>query len=250
MKKLKKHPRKQLEKYSNIFTQLGLVLVLFIVFVTLEHQTEKKSEAIARDFIINDDNTFTLSDYVKIPKIVEVHKPTPKPRVIPKVVPLINFKPVKETSKIEVTEPAIVVSDNTPVITTKVIPAENKEPTLVGPVSINNVQRAPIFKGCERSSEIENRRCFESKMKQLVLRNFNTELANELGLRSGKKRIMTQFVIDKNGYVTDIQIRAPHPELKKEAGRIIGKIPKLTPGMQNDKAVKVKYTLPISFMVE
>ena len=87
-------------------------------------------------------------------------------------------------------------------------------------------------------------------MKQLVLRNFNTELANELGLRSGKKRIMTQFVIDKNGHVTDVKIRAPHPKLKKEAGRIIGKIPKLIPGVQNDKAVKVKYTLPISFMVE
>lgn len=250
MKKLKKHPRKQLEKFSNIFTQLGLVLVLFIVFVTLEHQTEKKLKVVACDFSLTEENTFTLSDYVKIPKVVEVQNSTPKPRVIPKVVPLINFEPVKETPKNEFNEPAILVPDNTPVITSKVTPVVKKEPTTVGPVSINNVQKAPVFKGCEGLSEIENRKCFENKMKQLVLRNFNTELANELGLRSGKKRIMTQFVIDKNGHVTDVKIRAPHPKLKKEAGRIIGKIPKLTPGVQNDRAVKVKYTLPISFMVE
>ena len=38
MKNLKKVPTKQLEKFSNIFTQLGLVLVLFIVYLTLEHK--------------------------------------------------------------------------------------------------------------------------------------------------------------------------------------------------------------------
>ena len=38
----KKLPRKQLDKFSNIFTQLGLVLVLFVVYVTLEHTTEEK----------------------------------------------------------------------------------------------------------------------------------------------------------------------------------------------------------------
>ena len=41
MKNLKKLPSKQLEKFSTIFTQLGLVLVLFIVYVTLEHETKQ-----------------------------------------------------------------------------------------------------------------------------------------------------------------------------------------------------------------
>ena len=42
MKQVKKVPRKQLDKFSAIFSQLGLVLALFIVFVSLEYQTEKK----------------------------------------------------------------------------------------------------------------------------------------------------------------------------------------------------------------
>lgn len=46
MKNLKKLPTKQLEKFSNIFTQLGLVLVLFIVYLTLEHETKQNQYAI------------------------------------------------------------------------------------------------------------------------------------------------------------------------------------------------------------
>jgi len=39
MKTTKKNARKQLEKFSTIFTQLGLVLTLFIVFLALEYET-------------------------------------------------------------------------------------------------------------------------------------------------------------------------------------------------------------------
>ena len=46
MKNLKKLPTKQLEKFSTIFTQLGLVLVLFVVYVTLEHETEQRQLAV------------------------------------------------------------------------------------------------------------------------------------------------------------------------------------------------------------
>lgn len=248
MKKSKKHPRKQLEKFSNIFMQLGLVLVLFVVFVTLEHQTEKKAQTITDVFLEKDNTTYTMSVFTKIPKIVKVQQT--QPRVIPRVTPLIDFKPVKETPTTQVEKPIITTVVNPPVINTVLPTVIKKDVEPTGPVSINNVQKAPVFKGCEGLSEVENRKCFEQKMKELVLRNFNTDLANELGLRSGKKKIITQFVIDQNGLVKDVQIRAPHPTLKKEANRIIGKIPKLTPGIQNDKAVNVRYTLPISFMVE
>ncbi|MEQ3498944.1 energy transducer TonB [Tenacibaculum sp. SSH1-16] len=87
-------------------------------------------------------------------------------------------------------------------------------------------------------------------MQQHIQRNFNSELAQDVGLNSGKYKILTQFVIDKLGNVTDIQIRAPHAKLKKETNRVVNKIPKFTPGKQNNKEVKVKYTLPITFRVE
>lgn len=87
-------------------------------------------------------------------------------------------------------------------------------------------------------------------MKKFVQRNFDISLANDLGLHSGKYRISTQFIIDDKGNVVDIKIRAPHSKLKTEAKELIQKLPKFSPGMQQNRAVKVKYNLPISFIVE
>ena len=83
-----------------------------------------------------------------------------------------------------------------------------------------------------------------------IQRNFNAELANELGLSPGKKRIYVQFKIDKDGSITNVVARAPHPRLKKEAERVARKIPKMKPGRQRGRAVRVGYTLPITFNVE
>ena len=55
------------------------------------------------------------------------------------------------------------------------------------------------------------------------------------------------FAIDKNGVVTNIKTRGPDKILEKEAIRIISLLPKMTPGMQRGKAVKVTYSLPINF---
>ena len=57
------------------------------------------------------------------------------------------------------------------------------------------------------------------------------------------------FVISSDGTIKDIQIRAPHPLLKKETIRVVQSIPKTTPAIQNGKPVNIKYSLPISYMV-
>ena len=87
-------------------------------------------------------------------------------------------------------------------------------------------------------------------MIKFVQRNFNVQLANEIGLRSGKYRIQTQFIIDNTGQVVDIKIRAPHIRLKQETQELIQKLPRFTPGQQGSKSVNVRYTLPISFLVD
>lgn len=250
MKKLKKIPRLQLEKFSNIFMQLGLVLVLFIVFIALEHKTEKADTvAIFNPKDNSDDNVMAISSYSVIPKKVIVPKVNkPKRVVIRKPVSIVKVKKVK--NEVEIPEVVNVTPITDLPETTKTVIVKKEEPVNTNPVSMNFVQKAPVFKGCEGLSETENRACFEKKMKRLVQRHFNTGLVDDLNLKRGKNRIITQFVIDKTGTITDVIIRAPHPRLQKEAKRIIRKIPKFKPGYQNNKAVKVKYTLPIGFMVE
>ncbi len=64
-----------------------------------------------------------------------------------------------------------------------------------------------------------------------------------------KKRIFVLFRIDKNGKVTDVRARAPHPRLQKEVVDVIGSLPTMTPGSQRGRPVAVKYSLPILFQV-
>jgi len=92
--------------------------------------------------------------------------------------------------------------------------------------------------------------CLDEKIKQHVVRQFNMYLAVNLGLSLGKKKIWIVFRIDPKGNITEINVRAPHPRLKKEAIRIIRKLPRMTPGKERGVPVGMKYTLPISFNVE
>lgn len=63
-------------------------------------------------------------------------------------------------------------------------------------------------------------------------------------------RVMVEFVIDKEGNVISPSVlRGISPELDAEALRIIDMMPKWIPGKLNGKPVKVKYTIPISFVL-
>lgn len=246
MKNTKKVPAKQLEKFSNIFTQLGLVLVLFIVYVALEHKTEQKT-VIGCDFsnksklVYVEPNTEVL--FTKEPKIV------PKLEIV-KAIPFLVDEVVKGDNTILET-----IIDNTPIENIEIIDIDNvvevkiKE-TIIEDVPFDFVQNAPVFKGCENLSKEDNKVCFDKKMKQFVQRNFDVGLANELGLHSGNHKIFTQFVIDNYGNVVDIKVRTTSKSLKREAVRLIKKLPKFKPGKQNDKFVKVRYSLPIAFSIE
>lgn len=61
-------------------------------------------------------------------------------------------------------------------------------------------------------------------------------------------RVVTTFTVDKDGSITDAKIvRSQGEAFDNEALRVINGMPKWIPGTQNGKAVRVKYTLPITF---
>ena len=246
MKNLKKLPSKQLEKFSTIFTQLGLVLVLFIVYVTLEHETKQSRFIVENSYepttiFVSQEQNILISREPKIQPIVEPPRNT---------IFLID-EPIEQGDN-DIIEVVIdlptekVVPINPEDIIEVEIPVDDEPET----VPFMMIQNAPVFKGCEGLSKENNKICFDKKMKRFVQRNFNSGLANEVGLNSGKYKIQTQFIIDNKGNVVDIKIRAPHTRLKKEMQQLIEKLPKFTPGLQRNKPVQVRYTLPISFQVD
>mgnify|MGYP000893994098 CR=1 FL=1 len=83
-----------------------------------------------------------------------------------------------------------------------------------------------------------------------IFKKFNADLASDLGLSPGVKRIFVVFKIDKRGNIVDVMARAPHKRLQDEAIRVVKLLPKMIPGKQRGIAVGVKYSLPIAFKVE
>jgi hypothetical protein len=110
------------------------------------------------------------------------------------------------------------------------------------------VEEVPIFPGCEGTKE-ELRACLQENITKHVVKNFNADLANDLGLTAGIKRIFVMFKIDKEGNIVEVQARAPHKSLQEEAIRVVESLPKMEPGKQKGLAVGVKYSLPIAFKV-
>lgn len=108
----------------------------------------------------------------------------------------------------------------------------------------------PIFKGIKTLNNGKLRAVFESRMKEFVTKNFDTNIHEDLGLTAGKLKIYAQFTIDSLGNVGAIKVRAPHQKIKRHITELVQKLPQFIPGQQNGKNVNIRYTLPIIFKVE
>lgn len=112
-------------------------------------------------------------------------------------------------------------------------------------VNILKIEKAPTFPGCEEG----DKNCLHKNIQQHFSENFDTNLPNNLGLSTGKKRVFVGFKIDKNGEVIDLQARAPHQEIKEEVLRVMSSLPKMIPGENKDGKVVVSYNVPFTILV-
>ncbi len=73
-------------------------------------------------------------------------------------------------------------------------------------------------------------------------------IAEENGIQG---RVICTFVVERDGSITDVKIaKSVDPSLHKEAMRVVSSMPKWIPGKQNGSAVRVKYTLPVTFRLQ
>ena len=73
-------------------------------------------------------------------------------------------------------------------------------------------------------------------------------IAQENGVQG---RVIIQFVVNQDGSIVDpVVMRSVDPYLDKEALRVIKMMPKWKPGKQRGKAVRVKYTVPVTFKLQ
>ena len=74
----------------------------------------------------------------------------------------------------------------------------------------------------------------------------------ESAIREGiQGRVMVDFIIDKDGKVTDVRvIKGVSEELDAEAVKVISASPKWKPGRMNGNKVRASMTVPVEFRLE
>jgi protein TonB len=235
---LKKNPKSDVSKNASLYFAVGLALMLFLSYSAINHKTYDKSaiDIGKLDLDAELDEEIPLIDQLTPPP------PPPPPPAAPEVIEIVEDEEEIEETVIESTE-----TDQNEEIEIEEIEVEEIYEDVEVPFSV--IENVPEYPGCEKGSNTEKRKCMSDKIAKFVQRKFNTDLAGDLGL-SGRQRISVIFKIDKNGNVTGVRSRAPHPRLEKEAARVINMLPKMKPGRQRGKAVIVPYSLPITFQVQ
>jgi len=234
-------------KYNaTLYFQLSLIISITLVAIIINANYGVKSQIVAKP-IPEDTIEVWLNDIVIIePKAVPIIEEKPIKKVNPEKIIIVDKLTTIEVGLDTDPEPVVIPVD-TPIKTVpqpKTLPVEEKTYSFMG------VERVPVFPGCESLKNNEQRKdCLSSEIGKLVSKRFNTSFAESLGLK-GNQRIYVSFVINKNGQVENIQVRAPHPKLENEAKRVINMIPKMIPASQNNKEVDVMFTLPIVFNVQ
>jgi protein TonB len=237
---IKKNPKANLENYTKLFMQLGLVLALLVVYLAIEKKTY--------DRIIDDLGPVVLNmeDDEQTIEIEQIKPPEPKtpPPPTPDKIEVVEDEEEVEETVIESTE-----TDEDDAIEVEEIIEVEEEEDVMEDVPFAIIEDVPVFPGC-KGNKAQLRACLQEKITKHVNRKFNSDLASDLGLSPGVKRIFVMFKIDKTGNIVDVMARAPHKRLQQEAIRVVNLLPKMTPGKQRGRPVGVKYSLPIAFKVE
>jgi periplasmic protein TonB len=191
------------------------------------------------------------------------------------IVNILPVEPLKPAEQIKTPEPPVSTKENiVPVVVTETLPVKTPEPAknivepttnpasgpgggtnekpgnetgttatvpFVEPIPDNTVYKAvetmPLFPGGE------------TEMFRFLMKN--TLYPQDDKLVGNQGTVFVYFVIDKNGFPTNIKIMNPKrgkENLEKEAMRVIGKMPQWIPGKQNGKPALVSFTLPIRFV--
>ena len=233
----KKNPKADVSRNGSIYFAVGLALMLFLTYSTLNYKTYDKSNIDIGKLNLDDE----LDEEIPIIEQVIPPPPPPPPPAAPEVIEVVEDEEEVEETVIESTE-----TDQEE----EIMEVEEVEEVIEDvEVPFAVIENVPEYPGCERGSNADKRKCMSDKIAKFVQRKFNTDLAGDLGL-SGRQRISVIFKIDKNGNVTGVRSRAPHPRLEKEAARVINMLPKMKPGRQRGKPVIVPYSLPITFQVQ
>ncbi len=227
---VKKSQKANLENKRLLFTEIGLVLALLIVYGALNwSQKEIKTATLAKE-----------AEVVEIEDMVPITQETPPPPPEQVKIPVLS-------DQIDIVEDDIKVDDDM---------FQNLEDDSNMGVEIMDYKEEVVEEEVEEEAIpfqlVEEKPSFNggdaNEFSKWVNQHLEyPEIAKENGVQG---RVTLQFTVNPDGRVSNVKVlRGVDSSLDKEAVRVVSMSPKWKPGKQRDRAVKVTYTFPVIFQL-
>lgn len=226
--KQKKTDRADLQNKRVLFTEIGCIVALALVYFGFEYSTAKTKTASLEDNGV----IAEMEDMIPI-----TFETPPPPQAAPQIPVLSDLIEIVDDD-IEVEDMIINLEDDKDlgveiIDYIEVIEEDVEEDTI--PFIL--VEDKPKFKGGDANA-------FSKWVNERLV---YPQICIENGV-SG--RVTLSFTIKADGTLADAKVlRGVDPALDKEALRVVNSSPKWTPGKQRDRAVAVTYTFPVIFQL-
>lgn len=228
---IKKSPKANLENKKLLFTEIGLIIALGVVYLAFDWSTAEKQVSVFEE----------TAEVVEAEEMVPITQetPPPPPTAAPKI-PVLS-------DQIDIVDDEVQVDDNMfmnleddasmGVEIMDYVETVEEEVVEEEAIPFQFVEEKPSFMGGDANA-------FSKWVNERLV---YPEIAKENGV-SG--RVTLQFTVNTDGTVSNIKVlRGVEPSLDNEAVRVVSMSPKWTPGKQRDRAVKVTYTFPVIFQL-
>ena len=226
---IKKTEKANLENKKLLFTEIGLIISLLIVFIAFEWtQAEVKVSNL-------EDTTQVVTEEEIIPITQETPPPPPS---APKI-PILSDQIDIVDDEIKIDDDMFMNLEDDASIGVEIMDYVEVQEEVVEEEAIpfQLVEEKPSFQGGDANQF----------SKWVNSRLVYPEIAKENGVQG---RVTLQFTVEKDGSVTKVKVlRGVDPSLDKEAVRVVSMSQKWKPGKQRDRAVPVTYTFPVIFQL-
>lgn len=232
---MKKNPEKELERFRGMFFLVGVVLALVVALFTLQYTVVEK-------WLTDDPEEVVEYNPASDPIPQTFRTALEKPKDVAN-----NADPDVFLPEPNFVEPTIVMPTNGPDLWSEdyaditPIPMEGDADI---PVSEVEMDRLPIFPGCEDLTNDERKKCMSLALRTEIQQNLKLSqddirfLSNEL--------FYVEFVVGTDGRVSAVKLlRSPSANIETQVLSIMNELPQFVPGRAHGRNQAVKLYLPI-----
>ena len=105
------------------------------------------------------------------------------------------------------------------------------------------VEKPPVYLGCEEESLQNLNACFNNKLKADILKEFR--VPDVVSDDNYKGRINVVFLVNREGIFEVLYVNAMYSELEAEVRRVFGTLPKIQPATYNGRDIEERFQMPI-----